>query len=129
MRKKLKRIVDEFCNGNQREFSKSIGVQESTVSMWLNEDKLQLDKPIVVKSDALKNICDIYKINLNWLLCNNGEMKIKDENAEFKKKRESGRRDEDKELVAIRDKFIECIIDISDSHSHIWKEVIKIKNN
>lgn len=56
---------------NQTEFGKTIGVKQSTVGAWENEDR-------PIPDGRIDLICEIHKVNRKWLVDGIGEMFVDD---------------------------------------------------
>ncbi len=67
---RLKVLVDEITGGNARKFATSAGIGSVTFYNYL--------KGRVPPADALANICESYKVNLNWLVIGTGPKYITD---------------------------------------------------
>ena len=58
---RLKELIDERCNGSQREFSFQTQIPASTICHWLTRDI----KPTYVQ---IIKICDTFQISADYLL-------------------------------------------------------------
>lgn len=58
---RLRELIDERCNGSQKEFSQQTQIPTSTISHWLTRDI----KPTYVQ---IIKICDTFQISADYLL-------------------------------------------------------------
>ena len=63
---RIQALIDAFCNGNNSQFAKSIGVAESNIRSYLSGTQ--------PKFDVLSNIATKFAINCEWLLTGKGDM-------------------------------------------------------
>ncbi|MCP4352613.1 MAG: helix-turn-helix transcriptional regulator [Desulfobacterales bacterium] len=63
---RLNKLVDEFENGNAAAFARKAKIMSGTLNNYLKGRKPSVD--------SLINICNAYKVDLNWLIIGSDEM-------------------------------------------------------
>lgn len=74
---RLQELVDEVAAGNAKKFSENAGIGSVTFYNYL--------KGRLPSAELLTNICESYKVNVNWLLTGKGRKYISDLPGEFAK--------------------------------------------
>ncbi|MDO9069361.1 MAG: helix-turn-helix transcriptional regulator, partial [Deltaproteobacteria bacterium] len=69
---RLSILVDEKSGGNSKAFAENAGIKQATFHNYIKNGRLPT-------ADALNNICNIYKVNLNWLVAGIGPKYLDDQ--------------------------------------------------
>lgn len=75
---RVKELIKYYCDGNELQFSKEIGVSQPRINRLFSKDSRNGKYPLVSFEiiQAIKN--KFIKIDLDWLVTGNGEMHKKD---------------------------------------------------
>ena len=94
--------IKEENSMNQREFSQSIGIQQSDLSSYLSGKKS-------IGMALINRVCLEYSINKGWLLTGKGEKKLSQNNSAIKR----------------RDEHVDALIRVNEKHADNLAELIK----
>ena len=103
---------------NPREFSQSIGIQQSDLSSYLSGKKS-------IGMALINRVCLEYSINKGWLLTGKGEKKLSQNNSAKKPIEDA---ETVKELIAAikrRDEHVDALIRVNEKHADNLAELIK----
>ena len=62
---RLNTLVEELAEGNGAKFAQKAGIKQATFYNYMNGRQPNVE--------ALNNICKKFKVNLNWLVCGEGD--------------------------------------------------------
>lgn len=116
VRERIKEIKEENFM-NQREFSQSIGIQQSDLSSYLSGKKS-------IGITLINRVCLEYSINKDWLLIGKGEKKL-GENNSTKKIEESETVKELTAAIKRRDEQVDALIRVNEKHADNFAELLK----
>jgi transcriptional regulator with XRE-family HTH domain len=69
---RLSILVNEKAKGNRKAFAENAGLKQATFNNYISKGRPPT-------ADALNNICNTYKVNLNWLVSGIGPRYITDQ--------------------------------------------------
>ena len=116
VRERIREIKEENSM-TQKEFSQSIGIQQSDLSSYFSGKKS-------IGITLINRVCLEYSINKNWLLTGKVEKKLSESN--FAKKIEES--ETVKELIAAlkrRDEHVEALIRVNEKHADNFAELLR----